>query len=70
MKKDELDLKIPIWVIAATNRIDMLTVEMKSRFAIKHLHACNCADFLTMVKGVLVLRENTSLELTPRGWME
>ncbi|MDD4858899.1 MAG: AAA family ATPase [Dehalococcoidales bacterium] len=59
----ELDLKNPIRVVAATNRIDKLTIELKSRFAIRRLYAYSRADFLTVVKGVLVRRESASPEL-------
>ena len=59
----ELDLQNTIWVIAATNRLDMLSPELRSRFAIRHLKAYSREEYLTVVKGVLVRRENTSPEL-------
>jgi len=62
-KGRELDLSHPLWVVAATNRMDRLTVELKSRFAIRRLYAYSRNDFLTVVKGVLVRRENTGQEL-------
>ncbi|MDD5537798.1 MAG: AAA family ATPase [Candidatus Omnitrophica bacterium] len=59
----ELDLRNPIWVIAATNRIDMFSPELRSRFAVRRLNPYNREEYLTVVKGVLVRRENTSQDL-------
>ena len=59
----ELDLQNTIWVVAASNRLDMLSPELRSRFAIRHLQAYSRDEYLTVVKGVLVRRENTSPEL-------
>jgi len=59
----QLDLQNPIWVVAATNRIDMLSPELRSRFAIRRLNPYSRDEYLTVVKGVLVCRENTSQEL-------
>ena len=57
-KGRELDLKNPVWVIAASNRLDMLSPELRSRFAIRRLDAYSRGEYLTVVKGVLVRREN------------
>jgi len=62
-KGRELDLEHPIWVVAATNRLDGLSPELKSRFAIRKLAPYSCSDFITVVKGVLVRRENISKEM-------
>ncbi len=57
-KGRELDLNNPVWVIAASNRLDMLSPELRSRFAIRRLDAYSRDEYLTVVKGVLVRREN------------
>ncbi len=62
-KGRELSMEHQIWVMAATNRVDMLSPELKSRFAIRRLTAYSRSDYLTVVKGVLVRREKTSPEL-------
>jgi Holliday junction DNA helicase RuvB len=59
----QLDLQNSIWVVAATNRIDMLSPELRSRFAIRRLNPYSQEEYLTVVKGVLVRRENTSQEM-------
>ncbi len=59
----ELNLSHPIWVVAATNRLDILSPELRSRFAIRRLNPYSRDEYLTVVKGVLVRRENTSQEL-------
>jgi Holliday junction DNA helicase RuvB len=59
----QLDLQNPIWVVAATNRMDMLSPELRSRFAIRRLNPYTRDEYLTVVKGVLVRRENTSQDL-------
>ena len=41
----------------------MLTPELRSRFAIRRLNPYSRNEYLTVVKGVLVRRENTSQEL-------
>jgi len=62
-KGRELNLSHTIWVVAATNRLDMLSPELRSRFAIRRLNPYTRDEYLTVVKGVLVRRENTSHEL-------
>src|SRR4030043_383820 len=59
----ELNLLHPIWVVAATNRLDMLSPELRSRFAIRRLNPYSRDEYLTVVKGVLVRRENTTPDL-------
>ena len=59
----ELNLSHPIWVVAASNRLDMLSPELRSRFAIRQLNPYSREEYLTVVKGVLVRRENTGQEL-------
>src|SRR3972149_1274583 len=56
----ELDLNNPVWVVAASNRLDMLSPEIRSRFAIRRLNPYSRDEYLTVVKGVLVRRESTS----------
>ncbi len=57
-KGRELDLANPLRVIAASNRLNILSPELRSRFAIRKLLAYNRNDYLTVVRGVLVNREN------------
>jgi holliday junction DNA helicase RuvB len=59
----ELNLRNQLTVVAASNRLTMLSPELKSRFAIRMLSAYSREDFLTVVQGVLVSRENLSLEM-------
>ena len=62
-KGRELNLSNPLRVIAASNRLHILSPELRSRFAIRKLTAYNRSDYLTVVKGVLVRRENLDYEL-------
>jgi len=62
-KGRELDLAATIRVVAASNRLDMLSPELRSRFAVRRLNPYSRDDYLTVVKGVLVRRENTTPEL-------
>jgi len=59
----ELNLHNQLTVVAASNRLRLLSPELKSRFAIRTLSAYNREDFLTVVRGVLVSRENLSSEV-------
>ncbi len=59
----ELDLSNQLRVVAASNRMDRLSPELKSRFAIRKLKAYKRSDYLAVVKGVLVTRENMDEEL-------
>ena len=59
----ELDLQYPIRVVAATNRADVLSPELKSRFAMRKLSAYTREDYLTVVRGVLIRREDVPAEL-------
>jgi Holliday junction DNA helicase RuvB len=59
----ELNLHNQLTVVAASNRLSMLSPELKSRFAIRTLSAYSREDFLTVVRGVLVSRENFSPEI-------
>ncbi|MDN4186178.1 MAG: AAA family ATPase [Dehalococcoides mccartyi] len=58
----ELNLSNQLRVVAASNRLGMLSPELKSRFAIRTLNAYSRADFLTVVRGVLSSREGLGLE--------
>jgi Holliday junction DNA helicase RuvB len=62
-KGRELDLWNPLRVIAASNRLHMLSPELRSRFAIRQMNPYRRQEYLTVVKGVLVRRENLSSEL-------
>jgi Holliday junction DNA helicase RuvB len=65
-KGRELDLNNPLWVVAASNRLDMLSPELRSRFAIRRLNPYDRAEFLTVVKGVLARREGLNPELADK----
>ena len=58
-----LDITIPIKVIAATNQVAKLSLELKSRFAMRKLKPYDAAQYLMVVKGVLVRHEDVNLEL-------
>jgi Holliday junction DNA helicase RuvB len=58
-----LDIRNPLKVIAASNRMEKLSPELRSRFAIRKLNPYSRSEFLTVVKGVLVRKENLSNEL-------
>ena len=58
----ELNLKNQLTVVAASNRLRLLSPELKSRFAIRTLSAYSREDFLIVVRGVLVSRENLNPE--------
>jgi len=58
----ELNLSNQLTVVAASNRLSRLSPELKSRFAIRKLSAYNRKDFMTVVRGVLVRRENLDRE--------
>lgn len=62
-KGRELNLTHPLWVVAVTNRLDGLSPELKSRFAVRKIEAYSRSDFLTVVKGVLVRRENMAPDI-------
>ncbi len=59
----ELNLANQVRVVAASNRLDMLSPELRSRFAIKKLQAYSRSDYLTVVRGVLERREGLDQEL-------
>jgi Holliday junction DNA helicase RuvB len=59
----ELDLHNQLRVVAASNRLNKLSPELKSRFAIRMLSAYSREDFLVVVRGVLASRENLSPEM-------
>ena len=61
-KGRELDLLNQVRVVAASNHLNMLSPELKSRFAIRTLSAYSREEFLTVVRGVLVSREGLSPE--------
>ncbi|MFC1869789.1 AAA family ATPase [Chloroflexota bacterium] len=58
----ELNLHNQLTVVAASNRLSKLSPELKSRFAIRTLSAYSRKDFLIVVRGVLVSRENLNPE--------
>ena len=62
-KGRELDITHLIWVVAATNRLYGLSPELLSRFAVRKLEPYSRGDYLSVVRGVLVRRENVDPEL-------
>jgi len=58
----ELNLSNQLRVVAASNRLSMLSPELRSRFAIRTLQAYSREDFLTVVRGVLANREGLEPE--------
>jgi Holliday junction DNA helicase RuvB len=62
-KGRELELEHTIWVVAATNRTYGLSPELLSRFAVRKMEPYGREDYLAVVKGVLVRRENVEPEL-------
>ncbi|MEL7562570.1 AAA family ATPase [Dehalogenimonas sp. 4OHTPN] len=59
----ELNINNPLWVVAASNRCEKLSSELRSRFAVRNLNPYGRAEYLTVVKGVLVRSEGLSPEL-------
>ncbi|MDD5703440.1 MAG: AAA family ATPase [Dehalococcoidales bacterium] len=59
----ELDIHNPLKVIAASNRLEKLSPELRSRFAVRRLNPYSREEFLVVVKGVLMRKENLSEEL-------
>jgi len=59
----ELNLSNQIRIVAASNRLDSLSPELKSRFAVRKLAAYSQSEYLTVVEGVLVRREGLGREL-------
>lgn len=57
-KGRELDTRVEIRVVAATNRLYGLSPELLSRFAVRKIEAYSRLDYQTVVKGVLVRRES------------
>ena len=62
-KGRELDTRVEIRVVAATNRLYGLSEELLSRFAVRKIEAYSRADYQKVVRGVLVRRENVEPEL-------
>ena len=61
-KGRSLEITIPIKVVAATNDMAKLSPELRSRFAVRKLEAYDAVQYRTVVKGVLVRRENVDSE--------
>ena len=59
----ELNLRNQLRVVAASNRLSMLSPELRSRFAIRMLTAYSRSDYLIVVRGVLSRREGLPQEL-------
>ena len=65
-KGRELDIHNPLKVIAASNRLEKLSPELRSRFAIRRLNPYDREEFLIVVKGVLMRKENLSEDLAEK----
>jgi holliday junction DNA helicase RuvB len=59
----ELDIHNPLKVIAASNRLEKLSPELRSRFAVRRLNPYSREEFLVVVKGVLMRKEHSSEEM-------
>ena len=59
----ELNLSNQLRVVAASNRLGMLSPELRSRFAIRKLSTYSRSDYLTVVRGVLARREGLAQDL-------
>jgi len=62
-KGRELNLSHQLRVVAASNRLNKLSPELRSRFAICRLSAYSRADYLAVVQGVLVRSEKLDPEI-------
>lgn len=62
-KGRELDIEIPVRVVAASNLLNMLSPELKSRFAIRRLPPYSRPEYMRVVRGVLVRREGLNPDL-------
>ncbi len=62
-KGRELDLEHPVWVVAASNRLAVLSPELRSRFAVMALRAYSGEEYSRVIRGVLVRREAISEQL-------
>jgi holliday junction DNA helicase RuvB len=62
-KGRSLDVTVAIKVVAATNQMAKLSPELKSRFAIRRLRPYDIEQYRTVVRGVLVRREEMDPEL-------
>jgi Holliday junction DNA helicase RuvB len=58
-----LDMTVTIRVVAASNRVDKLSPELRSRFVVQSLQAYDTAQYHAVVKGVLMRHENISPEV-------
>jgi len=58
----DLNLTMQFRVFAASNHLEKLSPELKSRFIIKELVAYSRPDYIAVVKGVLIKRENVPEE--------
>jgi len=58
----ELDISNQLRVIAASNLLQKLSPELKSRFVIRKLLSYSRDDYLAVVKGVLVKHEDVDHE--------
>jgi Holliday junction DNA helicase RuvB len=59
----ELNLSSQLRVVAASNRLNLLSPELRSRFAIRKLTAYSRSDYLSVVRSVLARREGLDQEL-------
>jgi len=62
-KGRELDTRVDVRVVAATNVESRLSPELRSRFAIRRLGTYDREEFTKVVKGVLVRREDVTADM-------
>ncbi|GAI93493.1 unnamed protein product, partial [marine sediment metagenome] len=62
-KGRELDTRVDVRVVAATNIESRLPPELRSRFAIRRLSVYSPLEYIRVVKGVLVHREGVAMEI-------
>jgi len=59
----QMEERVPIWVIAATNDERRLSPELRSRFAVRTMRPYSGIEYYTVIKGVLMRREGIAEEL-------
>jgi len=62
-KARELDIKVKVTVIAATNRLHGLSAELLSRFAKREIKPYSREDYQAVVRGVLVRHEHLNADM-------
>jgi Holliday junction DNA helicase RuvB len=58
----QMEERVPVWVIAATNDERRLSPELRSRFAVRTLRSYSRDEYYSVIKGVLMRREGITEE--------